>query len=114
MASTIAKPSPAVVANTGYRSWTVLTITPPSAQVIVATYGSRPRVNRVMATAVPTARAKIAAYPTMAAGVVIGRPQLEKDGIGALPGRTSIYRTLVRHGLMEAEQRRRRRADYRR
>jgi hypothetical protein len=36
VASTIAKPSPAVVANTGYRSWTVLTITPPSAQVIVA------------------------------------------------------------------------------
>ena len=42
------------------------------------------------------------------------RYQLEKDGIGALPGRTSIYRTLVRHGLVEAEQRRRRRAEYRR
>jgi transposase InsO family protein len=42
------------------------------------------------------------------------RYQLEKDGIGPLPGRTSIYRALVRHGLVEAEQRRRRRADYRR
>jgi hypothetical protein len=31
-------------------------------------------VNQVMATAVPTAPAKIAACPTMAAGVVIGRP----------------------------------------
>jgi hypothetical protein len=42
------------------------------------------------------------------------RYQLEKDGVVPLPGRTSIYRALVRHGLVEAEQRRRRRADYRR
>ena len=40
--------------------------------------------------------------------------QLEKDGMGLVPGRTSIYRALVRHGLVAAEQRRRRRADYRR
>jgi transposase InsO family protein len=42
------------------------------------------------------------------------RYQLEKDGISPVPGRTSIYRALVRHGLVAAEQRRRRRADYRR
>ena len=42
------------------------------------------------------------------------RYQLEKDGIGPVPGRTSVYRALVRHGLVAAEQRRRRRADYRR
>jgi transposase InsO family protein len=40
--------------------------------------------------------------------------QLEKDGISPLPGRSSIYRALLRHGLVQAEQRRRRRADYRR
>jgi transposase InsO family protein len=42
------------------------------------------------------------------------RYQLEKDGISPVPGRSSIYRALVRHGLVAAEQRRRRRADYRR
>ncbi len=40
--------------------------------------------------------------------------QLARDGIGPVPGRTSIYRALVRNGLVAAEQRRRRRADYRR
>jgi transposase InsO family protein len=42
------------------------------------------------------------------------RYQLERDGISPVPGRSSIYRALVRHGLVEVEQRRRRRADYRR
>jgi len=42
------------------------------------------------------------------------RYQLERDGIGPVPGRTSVYRALVRHGLVAAEQRRRRRVDYRR
>ena len=42
------------------------------------------------------------------------RYQLAKDGVVPLPGRTSIYRALVRHGLVVVEQRRRRRADYRR
>ncbi len=42
------------------------------------------------------------------------RYQLERDGVAVVPGRTSIYRALVRHGLVEAEQRRRRRSDYRR
>jgi transposase len=40
--------------------------------------------------------------------------QLEREGRGPLPGRSSVYRALVRHGLVEAKKRRRRREDYRR
>jgi len=40
--------------------------------------------------------------------------QLERDGAAPLPGRSSVYRALVRHGLVEAKKRRRRREDYRR
>jgi len=40
--------------------------------------------------------------------------QLERDGTGPLPGRSSVYRALVRHGLVEARKRKRRREDYRR
>ncbi len=40
--------------------------------------------------------------------------QLERDGIGPVPGRTSIYRALVRNGLVVPGQRRRRRSEYRR
>ena len=40
--------------------------------------------------------------------------ELEREGGGPLPGRSSIYRALVRHGLVEAKKRRRRREDYRR
>jgi len=40
--------------------------------------------------------------------------QLERDGMAPLPGRSSVYRALVRHGLVEAKKRRRRREDYRR
>jgi transposase InsO family protein len=40
--------------------------------------------------------------------------QLDRDGIGPLPGRTSIYRALYRNGLVVPGQRRRRRSDYRR
>ena len=42
------------------------------------------------------------------------RYQLIKDGITPPPGRTSIYRALVRHGLVAAGPRRRPRSDYRR
>jgi transposase InsO family protein len=42
------------------------------------------------------------------------RYQLQRDKMVPVPSRTSIYRALVRHGLVAAEQRRRRRADYRR
>ncbi len=40
--------------------------------------------------------------------------QLERDGVQPLPGRSSVYRALVRHGLVEAKRRKRRREDYRR
>jgi transposase InsO family protein len=42
------------------------------------------------------------------------RWQLGRDGVDSVPGRSSVYRALVRHGLVEATRRRRRRADYRR
>jgi hypothetical protein len=40
--------------------------------------------------------------------------QLEREGVVPLPGRSSVYRALVRHGLVAAKKRRRRREDYRR
>ena len=40
--------------------------------------------------------------------------QLERAGTEPLPGRSSVYRALVRHGLVEARKRKRRREDYRR
>ena len=40
--------------------------------------------------------------------------QLERESTGPLPGRSSVYRALVRHGLIVPGKRRRRREDYRR
>ncbi|MEO8695495.1 MAG: IS481 family transposase [Acidimicrobiales bacterium] len=40
--------------------------------------------------------------------------QLEARGVAPLPGRSSVYRCLVRHGLIEPFARRRRKADYKR
>jgi transposase InsO family protein len=40
--------------------------------------------------------------------------RLEREGVVPVPGRSSIYRCLVRHGLIEPAARRRKRADYRR
>ena len=40
--------------------------------------------------------------------------QLGREGIVPLPGRSSVYRALLRHGLIQPQQRRRRRSDYRR
>jgi transposase InsO family protein len=40
--------------------------------------------------------------------------RLERDGVVPVPGRSSIYRCLVRHGLIEPQARRKRRADYKR
>ncbi len=40
--------------------------------------------------------------------------QLEREGVVPLPGRSSIYRLLVRHGLVDPQKRRRKREDYRR
>jgi transposase InsO family protein len=42
------------------------------------------------------------------------RWQLEREGSAPLPGRSAVYRALIRHGLIEAKKRRRRREDYRR
>jgi len=42
------------------------------------------------------------------------RWQLERVGIEPLPGRSSVYRALIRHGLIMPGKRRRRREDYRR
>jgi len=40
--------------------------------------------------------------------------QLLREGVDPVPGRSSVYRALVRHGLIDPTKRRRRRADYRR
>jgi transposase InsO family protein len=40
--------------------------------------------------------------------------RLNRDGVVPVPGRSSIYRCLVRHGLIEPQARRRKRADYKR
>jgi transposase InsO family protein len=42
------------------------------------------------------------------------RWQLGRDGVDPLPGRSSVYRALIRHGLVDAKKRKRRRGDYRR
>ena len=39
---------------------------------------------------------------------------LGREGVQPLPGRTSVYRALLRHGLIQPTKRRRRRADYKR
>jgi transposase InsO family protein len=40
--------------------------------------------------------------------------ELERAAVVPLPGRSAVYRALVRHGLVQARKRRRRREDYRR
>jgi len=42
------------------------------------------------------------------------RWQLEREHVEPLPGRSGVYRALLRSGLVEAQKRRRRRSDYRR
>jgi transposase InsO family protein len=42
------------------------------------------------------------------------RHRLGREGVDPVPGRSSIYRALVRHGRVDPERRRRRRSDYRR
>jgi transposase InsO family protein len=42
------------------------------------------------------------------------RWELERAGVAPLPGRSSVYRALVRHGLVEPKKRKRKREDYRR
>jgi transposase InsO family protein len=52
------------------------------------------------------------AHPAWGAARI--RWQLEREGVAPLPGRSSVYRALVRHGLVAAERRKRRRSAYRR
>jgi len=40
--------------------------------------------------------------------------ELERAGVAPLPGRSAVYRALIRHGLIVAGKRKRRREDYRR
>ena len=40
--------------------------------------------------------------------------RLGREGVGPLPGRSSVHRVLVRHGLIDLTRRRRRRSDYKR
>ena len=40
--------------------------------------------------------------------------ELERAGTAPLPGRSAVYRALVRHGLVDPKKRKRRREDYRR
>jgi transposase InsO family protein len=42
------------------------------------------------------------------------RTRLGRQGVAPLPGRSSIHRALLRHGLIDATARRRRRSDYKR
>ena len=42
------------------------------------------------------------------------RWELERAGTAPLPGRSAVYRALVRHGLVDPKKRKRRREDYRR
>ena len=42
------------------------------------------------------------------------RHQLDREGVVPLPGRSSIHRLLIRHGLVDPQKRRRKREDYRR
>ena len=40
--------------------------------------------------------------------------ELERAGVTPLPGRSAVYRALIRHGLVDPKKRKRRREDYRR
>jgi transposase-like protein len=42
------------------------------------------------------------------------RWELERAGTAPLPGRSAVYRALIRHGLVDPKKRKRRREDYRR
>jgi hypothetical protein len=52
------------------------------------------------------------AHPAWGPRTILDR--LSKEGVVALPGRSSVYRALVRHGLVDPQRRRRRREDYKR
>ncbi len=45
-------------------------------------------------------------------GPITIRDRLEREGVDPVPGRTSVYRALVRHGLIDPRARKRKRSDY--
>jgi transposase InsO family protein len=45
-------------------------------------------------------------------GPITIRDRLEREGVVPVPGRTSVYRALVRHGLIDPKARKRKRSDY--
>ena len=51
-------------------------------------------------------------HPTWGPRTIVSR--LAREGLDPLPGRSSVYRALIRHGLIDPKRRRRRRADYKR
>jgi transposase InsO family protein len=52
------------------------------------------------------------AHPGWGPRTIVSR--LVREGVDPLPGRSSVYRALVRHGLIDPQRRRRRRSDYKR
>jgi len=52
------------------------------------------------------------AHPTWGPRTIVSR--LARQGVEPLPGRSSVYRALVRHRLIDPKRRRRRRSDYKR
>lgn len=53
-----------------------------------------------------------AAHPGWGPSTIVWH--LEREGFSPVPGRSSVYRALVRHGLVAAQMRRRKRGDYKR
>jgi transposase InsO family protein len=51
-------------------------------------------------------------HPTWGPRTIVNR--LAREGIDPLPGRSSVHRALIRHGLIDPKRRRRRRSDYKR
>jgi transposase InsO family protein len=51
-------------------------------------------------------------HPSWGPRTIVNR--LAREGIDPLPGRSSVYRALVRHGFIDPKRRRRRRSDYKR
>ena len=52
------------------------------------------------------------AHPTWGPRTIVSR--LARENTVPLPGRSSVYRALIRHGLIDPKKRRRRRSDYKR
>src|SRR5207247_3622900 len=52
------------------------------------------------------------AHPTWGPRTIVNR--LAREGIEPLPGRSSVYRALIRYNLIDPKRRRRRRSDYKR